>query len=403
MAGLAQRGHEIRVLTTRKERGMTPAPVEVPFPVIRRLHWSGRKMQWAERLTCHRLTNWLGVGIVFLRQIRWDVQDLKLIEKHIKEFNPDLIYLGHIMPLTREMLPFLARQSIPMVLDDGGITALTCYQERGLWRRFQSEYEPSLSFLRGLKNVFIKTVGWLSGGRLRLEWVWPEALDVFFNSQLNLGNFEAGHVPARRKAVIHSGVDTQQFSFERSKPFGNPLTILLPGRIEPQKGQLDAVALADTLKQSGIDCQVMVVGDIWKQDYLDRVEAEIHAQQLDDQVRILPMQDIPSLVRLYQQADICLFPSYHRTGFSRVPLEGMACGSMVISYGNEGSDEIIRHGETGFVIPQGGVAEAASLLQSLIVEPLRVGGIIEAARGFIEANHSTECYIDQIASYLGLR
>jgi len=58
----------------------------------------------------------------------------------------------------------------------------------------------------------------------------------------------------------------------------------------------------------------------------------------------------PGLRDLYQRCDALVLPSRADT-YSFVSLEAMACGLPVISCPVGGIPEIIRHGETGFLIP----------------------------------------------------
>ena len=98
-------------------------------------------------------------------------------------------------------------------------------------------------------------VGLFSHGRMQQEWRWP-IIHAFFNSRLNERNAEEVGVPLARAEVIHSGIDISFFSFQRAKPFGNPLTLLLPGRIEQNKGQLEAVELCSMLNARGIPARL---------------------------------------------------------------------------------------------------------------------------------------------------
>ena len=57
MDGLAARGHEVTVLTTKPDTAMQATPIEFAYPVIRRLHGVRKALSWAERLTMKESTN----------------------------------------------------------------------------------------------------------------------------------------------------------------------------------------------------------------------------------------------------------------------------------------------------------------------------------------------------------
>ena len=102
----------------------------------------------------------------------------------------------------------------------------------------------------------------------------------------------------------------------------------------------------------------------------------------------------------YHNADICFFPSHFRTGFSRVPLEAMACGCLVISYGNEGSDEIIKDRETGFLVEERAYTRMMQIIRKLVKNPYEVERITQAVGKEIEEKYSLEHYSAKIESEL---
>lgn len=400
MDGLSVRGHKIHVLTTKPDPAMKAAPKSLPYPVVRRLNSPSRKMRFADRLTTHKLTRWLGIALVFLREIKHDIQDTALIDQEIRSFQPDLLYLGHIMPLTCALMPFLARQALPIVADEGGKGLIYSWEDHGLWQRFQAEFPQKPGFKRWVKQAINRAVRQLSHGRVTQDWAFPADIQAFFNSNLNLRNALSSGVPLERTQVIHSGIDLERFPFKREKEFGNPLTILVPGRIEENKGQLDAVQLGVLLKEQSIPFELTLVGERWNQAYAAKVEAEIQSSGLEDQTLILPMISREELVQLYHKADITLFPSKYQSGFSRIPLEAMACGSVIISYGNEGSDEVIRAGENGFLASEGDVEAISEIISCLMSHPELCAEITQNAREIIEIEFSLQVYLSKIENYL---
>lgn len=397
---LASRGHQVEVLTTRADKSLKVNPINFPYPVFRRLYGTRKALSWAERLTMKNDTNRLGVVLVVLRQIWRDLRDLRLIDQTIRAFQPDIVYLGNVLPLTRSLLPYLASISSPLVLDDGGKTMEIVYEDHGLWYRFLEEFGPSSAMLRSLKKLFTSLVTNISTGRLKSSWIWPEKINVIFNNNRSQKSFVLTNIPFNASKAVHSGLDLERFSFEPRQQPDQPLRIIVPGRIEPNKGQLDAVRLSALLYQEGVDHLMAIVGDRWNEEYTNQLEAEISKLGINDKVRIMPMQDKDSLIELYHQSDICFFPSYHQTGFSRIPLEAMACGCVFLTYGNESSSEIIQDGENGYLMEEGNLTRVKQRIQRLVNNPAEKERIIKNARHEMEQQHSIADYIDQIESYL---
>ena len=119
-----------------------------------------------------------------------------------------------------------------------------------------------------------------------------------------------------------------------------------------------------------------------------------------DKVTFLPMVPQDTIHDLYQLGDICYFASYHKFGLSRIPLEAMACGCIVITYGNEGSDEIVENEKNGFIVRPGDDHAILEIISRLKHNPDLVSSLTRAARQEIETNNSMGYYLDKIESAL---
>ena len=379
--GLVACGHTIRVLTNKPERKATRQSNPEAYPVIRKLH-NRTKARF------------------FPKEVLFDLLDTRLLENQIREFQPDVIYLGHTYILSKTLLPFLARQEIPIVYDEGGSGLIEAWTEHGRWFRFTGDYRSRFAPLNWIKPFVIRLVVAISRGRIQREWTWPRNMRIIFNSDLNRENARTAGVPIANSTVIHSGVDTSVFTFKPREKMGSPLRIIVPGRIERRKGQLDAVHLVKALLDEGIDTRLVMAGSGWVDGYYEEVLTSIRENQLTDHISILPMLTAEELAAHYHNADICFFPSHFRTGFSRVPLEAMACGCLVISYGNEGSDEIIKDGENGFLVEERAYTCMMQIIRKLVKNPYEVERITQAVGKEIEEKYSLEHYSAKIESEL---
>ena len=106
------------------------------------------------------------------------------------------------------------------------------------------------------------------------------------------------------------------------------------------------------------------------------------------------------LSQRYSNSDITFFPSYFKTGFSRVPLEAMASGCLVMTYGNEGTKEVVQNSKNGIIAEEGDIIGLADSIQALIVDPDGYKKIVQAARKEVESRFSLENYLDHIESLL---
>lgn len=377
MDGLALRGHKVHVLTTVRNQRSNKGSEESSYPV-RRILSNRYNAKW------------------FPKELLQDLIDTKTLEKEIGEIQPDLIYLGHTYPLTKQLLPYLASLQVPIFYDEGGNGLKGAWTDHGRWFEFAGDYRIRFRFLNLIKPTVVRLVLWMSRGRIKNMWSFPERMIMFFNSELNRNNAKFFGVPVENDQVIHSGVDIEKFAFVLKQKLSNPIIIIIPGRIELKKGQLDGVKLIQELSSCGIEAELLLVGPSSLDGYLDVLENEIDKLNLTDKVHFIRMVDQDQMVELYHKADMCLFSSYHHSGFSRVPLEAMACGCAVLSYGNEGSDEVITDHCNGFITETGGIHDLVEVIKKVVENPRLLENVCVNARNNIEINYSLSRYIDQL-------
>lgn len=374
---LVCRGYKILVITSKKETLPKPSLRVSEYKVFRNLNIRINSRHFISEVIC-------------------DLQDMMFLDRQIKTFQPDVIYLGHIICLSKALIPYLAGRKIPIVYDEGFAGLIHSWKKRGKWFYFVEEYTSRYSLVNRIKPLVVNIISKVSGNKIKTQWAWPGNMHIFFNSQLNLTNALAKGVPVNGAKVIHSGIDTEKFRFISRTQLNLPLSIIVPGRIEPQKGQKDAVRLFARLREWDIDGNIILVGENYSSSYYSEIEKEIKEFHLEDKVMLMPMVGHDKLIDLYHASDICFFPSYHKTGYSRVPLEAMSCGCIIFSYGNEGSDEVIQNEQTGFIVPNGAYVKIAEIIREMISNPKIVEGVVSNARKEIEDNHGMQKYVDQI-------
>ncbi|MDD4042912.1 MAG: glycosyltransferase family 4 protein [Anaerolineaceae bacterium] len=381
MDGLASLGHQVLVLSTEAQPGSRKRPEISEYPVKRLLH-----NRYAAKF--------------FPKEVLFDLIDTKTLERIIKKFHPDVIYLGHTYILSKAIMPYLADQSLPIVYDEGGTCLKGAWTERGRWFDFTGDYQSRWVLLNKIKPFVTKLVVFLSNGRIKPHWRWPQQMRVFFNSQSSLAHSLSFGVPVHNAEVIHSGIVLEKFPFLPRTKMEEPIKILCPGRLEPRKGQLDAIKLISILAAAGIQAELTLVGETPSQSFLEQIKGKIKSVGFEESVRLSGMVSQKELAELYQKSDICFFSSHHPTGFSRTPLEAMASGCLVITFGCEGSSEIIADSVNGFIIEPDGVEQAVGIINLLSSHPVVFKNFVIDARIFVEKKFTFESYIEAIESFL---
>jgi glycosyltransferase involved in cell wall biosynthesis len=99
------------------------------------------------------------------------------------------------------------------------------------------------------------------------------------------------------------------------------------------------------------------------------------------ELRIRP--DTPQLREIYNSTSIFLHTS-HQEGWGMPPMEAMACGCAVVAAANEGVQEFITDGETGFLKPIGDVSALTEAICTLLDnDELRIQ-LAEAGRNAVQ-------------------
>ncbi|MBO0840090.1 MAG: glycogen synthase [Sciscionella sp.] len=172
-------------------------------------------------------------------------------------------------------------------------------------------------------------------------------------------------VDPARVHVIHNGIDTTLYApapddgvLARHGIDADRPTVIFVGRITRQKGLAHLLRAA-----SRLDPEVQLVLCAGAPD-TDEIAAETHAavDRLSDERtgviwirQMLPREDV---IALLSAATVFVCPSvYEPLGI--VNLEAMACATAVVASDVGGIPEVVRHGETGLLVPYSADAPAA--------------------------------------------
>jgi len=168
---------------------------------------------------------------------------------------------------------------------------------------------------------------------------------------------ELGSAGFRRLEVVGRGVDTGRFDPVRRdvglrRRWGagdGTLVVLSVGRVAPEKnlGLLEKAFAA--IRVARPDSRLVIVGD-------GPARGEMEARCPD--AVFAGKRFGGDLAAHYASADLMLFPSLTET-FGNVTPEAMASGLPVLAFGYAAAGEVIRHGESGWVVAYGDEAAYA--------------------------------------------
>jgi glycosyltransferase involved in cell wall biosynthesis len=108
------------------------------------------------------------------------------------------------------------------------------------------------------------------------------------------------------------------------------------------------------------------------------------------------------LIDLYYDADIFVLPTRADLAPTMVLCEAMAMGLPVVSTNVGGLEEIVKHGETGIIVPVGEEESLASALRTLRNDRELRQKLGSNARKLVESKYSLEKNIEKILYYMKL-
>ncbi|ADG69971.1 glycosyl transferase group 1 [Planctopirus limnophila DSM 3776] len=188
--------------------------------------------------------------------------------------------------------------------------------------------------------------------------------------------YVAARVAPREKfTTIRSGFDVQPYlspvksRAEIRAQLGLSESDLVVGKIARLfhlKGHQYLIAAAPEIVRQQPQVKFLLVGDgILREQY----QAEIARLGLTDHfvfTGLVPPSQIPELIHAMDVVVHCS----EWEGLARVLPQGLLAGKPVISYDIDGASEIVRPGETGYLLPRGDVPGLAKATIELLANPL---------------------------------
>lgn len=263
------------------------------------------------------------------------------LQHRLARFRPDVVHVADPMLLGAAGILWAQRLKAPIVSSYhtnlaaycahyhlGALATPTWAYRRFLHNQCALTLCPSPSTARQLEQYGFARVG-----------VWPRGVDsVLFTPSRRSESW--------RVRIAGDATDT---------------IVLYVGRLSPEKN-LDALAAAfRAVAVDDASAHLVLVGDGPARSDLERTLA-------GQRVTFTGYLRGEELAEAYASADAFAFPSTTET-FGQVVQEAMASGLPVVAFDAEGVHDLVRHGETGLLVPTGNTLAFAGALRQLLVAP----------------------------------
>ena len=138
------------------------------------------------------------------------------------------------------------------------------------------------------------------------------------------------------------------------------LRIIMVGRLSKEKGYERLIPIAKSLQKKHVNWHIDIYGNGEQFELLSNLFAE---NKVNEFVRL--RGSIKNVVEEYLTSSILIMTSYTEA-FPMVLLEAKSCGLPVIAYECEGTNELIRNGIDGYIIPNNNYIEFVNKTSELM-------------------------------------
>lgn len=196
-----------------------------------------------------------------------------------------------------------------------------------------------------------------------------------------------------RVHIVHCGLTGRSFGDPPAPDRAAPVFLCI-GRLVPQKAQLLLVNAFAELQKTHPDARLVLAGD---GDMRARLQARITELNLDDAVRITGWISADEVRAELQAATALVQPSFME-GLPVVIMEAMALQRVVISTYIAGIPELVRPGETGWLVPAGATGELTEAMAScLACDTETLARMGRAAQDRVRMRHSIDTEAEKLA------
>lgn len=209
--------------------------------------------------------------------------------------------------------------------------------------------------------------------------------------------------PLKKIRIVHVGIDTTKFSPVAERRGGS--VVISVGRLEEKKGHEYLVRAFAKIKDEFPGAKLRIVGGGPLEGDLT---ALVRQETLDKGVELLGSREYSEVPALIASANVGALTSVtagdgDREGTPVFLMEAQAMGLPVVSSNHSGIPEVVRGGETGFLVEERNVLGIADALKRLLANPELREKMGQEGRKHIEEHFSIAAWKTTLLSiYEGL-
>jgi glycosyltransferase involved in cell wall biosynthesis len=246
---------------------------------------------------------------------------------------------------------------------------------------------------QGALGLVAAPVSLYMAANLRLKQKWLAQADATLAVSHYIASNLEPFVPPTRLRVLPNFIDLASLEkFGQQAPTTKEATsspyLLYVGKLEANKG---ALMLLDLLKEARSELPVLIAGE---GSLREEMERQATAHQLN--VKFLGWVDHDEVLRLMAHCEALVYPSLWPEPLTRVLLEALGLGTLVLALNTGGTPDIIQHNQNGILVDS--LAELAQQLKTLLSpeQAVTCSRLREAALASARQKFSQEVVVAQV-------
>jgi glycosyltransferase involved in cell wall biosynthesis len=212
-------------------------------------------------------------------------------------------------------------------------------------------------------------------------------------------------IPGDRAELIYQGTDVKRFISNEERKKDSFMRYPLPenaspvlgnvGMFEERKGQVVLLeAVLKLVKDVFPDLHLILVGEGPDEQMLKN---KVREMGLDNNVTFFPFTREPMYV--FERIDILVLSSLYKEGLPNVLLEAMSMNVPVVSSKMAGVPEIVKDGETGYMVEPGKSEPLAEAISKLWSDRTAYKKISRKGRELMEESFDKEVQFTKFLEY----